>query len=130
MNIKHLQLNVEDRITADKLKVKFQKTISDRERYDSENSRSKSTGATLQSFYVEFKNYYNSQQISSLCNDITFLNLGLNPVVISGVVTLQQNQSLKISGNINEIDTTQYDIQFSAYASPDNNLVVIRKLYQ
>jgi len=56
--------------------------------------------------------------------------LGLNPVTISGSITLQQNQSLQISGNINELDTTEYDISFSTYSSPNNNLLVIRKLYK
>lgn len=130
MKVQHLAVRVEDKIQADQLRLKYQKKLTDREMYDLERSKSKSTGADLQQFYVEFKNYYNSQQISSNCNDITFLNLGTNPVVIGGVVTLVQNQSLQISGNINEIDTTEYQIQFSAYASPNNNLVVIRKLYR
>lgn len=130
MKVQHLAVRVEDKIQADQLRLKYQKKLTDREMYDLERSKSKSTGADLQQFYVEFKNYYNSQQISSNCNDITFLNLGTNPVVIGGVVTLVQNQSLQISGNINEIDTTEYQIQFSAYASPNNNLVVIRKIYR
>ena len=130
MKVQHLAVRVEDKIQADELRLKYQKKLTDREMYDLERSKSKSTGADLQQFYVEFKNYYNSQQISSNCNDITFLNLGLNPVVIGGVVTLVQNQSLQISGNINEIDTTEYQIQFSTYASPNNNLVVIRKIYR
>lgn len=130
MQPKHLAVSIKDKITTDSLKLRYEKQVSDRERYDIENTVSKSTGQSFQKFYVEFKNYYNSQKVSSDCNDITFLNLGLNPVVICGSVTLQQNQSLQISGNRGEIDYTEYDIVFSAYASPNNNLVVIRKLYK
>jgi hypothetical protein len=130
MAVKHLQVRVEDKISADVLRLKYQKAASDREKYELENKFSGSTGARIQQFYTEFKNFYVAQKVSSQCNDITFLNLGLNPVTISGSITLQQNQSLQISGNINELDTTEYDISFSTYSSPNNNLLVIRKLYK
>ena len=130
MQPKHLAVRIEDKIQADVLKLKFQKQMSDREKYDLDNEISKSTGQRLQKYYVEFKNFYVSQQVSSNCNDITFLNLGLNPVTIAGTITLQQNQSLQISGNLGELDTTEYQIQFSVYQSVNNNLAVIRKLYK
>ena len=130
MQPKHLAISIHDQISVDKLKLKYQKQMGDRERYDLENSVSKSTGLTLQKYYVEFKNYYNSQQVSSNCNDITFLNVGSNSVVIAGTITLQQNQSLQISGNVGELDTTEYQVQFTSYSSVNNNLVVIRKLYK
>lgn len=130
MNVKHLQVSVQDQISADKLRLKYDKKISDRDQYELERRISKSTGEKLQQYYIEFKNFYVSQNVGSNCNDITFLNLGLNPVTIAGAVTLQQNQSLRISGNQNEIDTTEYMITFSTYSSPNNNLVVFRKLYR
>lgn len=130
MQPKHLAVSLEDKISADILKLKYQKQMSDRERYELENKFSGSTGAKIQQFYTEFKNFYVSQKVSSQCNDITFLNIGSNPVTIAGAITLQQNQSLQISGNINELDTTEYDIAFSVYNSPNNNLLVIRKLYK
>lgn len=128
--VKHLQVRVEDKISSDALKLKYQKQMSDREKYELEGKFSGSTGAKIQQFYTEFKNFYVAQKVSSQCNDITFLNLGSNPVTIGGAITLQQNQSLQISGNINEMDTTEYDISFSTYSSPNNNLLVIRKLYK
>lgn len=130
MPVKHLAVRVEDRIQDENLRLKYQRQISDREKYDLEKNFSGSTGARIQQYYTEFKNYYLDQPISSNCNDITFLNLGSNPVTISGAITLQQNQSLQISGNINEIDTTEYNLRFSTHNSPNNNLLVIRKLYK
>ena len=130
MPVQHLAVRVEDKIQSDNLRLKYQKQMSDRERYELENKFSGSTGAKIQQFYTEFKNFYVAQKVSSQCNDITFLNIGSNPVTISGAITLQQNQSLQISGNINELDTTEYDIQFSVYQSANNNLLVIRKLYK
>lgn len=130
MPVKHLAIRVEDKIDSNNLRLKYQKQMSDRERYELENKFSGSTGAKIQQFYTEFKNFYVSQKVSSQCNDITFLNIGSNPVTIAGAITLQQNQSLQISGNINELDTTEYDIAFSVYNSPNNNLLVIRKLYK
>ena len=130
MKVQHLAIRVEDKIKEEELRLKYAKGVSDRQKYDLENKFSGSTGIKFQQYYTEFKNYYVASKVSSDCNDITFLNLGLNPVTISGSITLQQNQSLQISGNENEIDTTQYDIAFSTYSSPNNNLVVIRKLYR
>lgn len=130
MNVKHLQVSIQDQITEDQLRLRYDQVLSNRQKYELENSVSRSTGATIQKYYIEFKNFYVSQKVSSDCNDITFTNIGSNPVTLAGAITLQQNQSLQISGNINELDTTEYDIQFSAYNSPNNNLLVIRKLYK
>lgn len=130
MPVPHLQVRIQDAISQDQLRMRYNQVLTDRQRYEQENTLSKSTGAAIQQFYIEFKNYYVAQKISSLCNDITFTNLGSNPATISGAITLQQNQSLQISGNINELDTTEYDVRFSVNNSPNNNLLVIRKLYK
>lgn len=130
MRVPHLQVSIQDKISQDEMKLRYEKQLSDREKYEAENTQSRSTGARLQQFYTEFKNFYVPQKVGSYCNDITFINLGSNPATIGGTLTLQQNQSLKISGNINEIDTTEYDINFSTYQSANNNLLVIRKLYK
>lgn len=130
MKVPHLKVRVEDKIDIDNLKLRYNKPLTDRQKYELENKFSGSTGARFQHYYTEFKNFYFPQKVSSQCNDITFLNIGSNPVTIAGAITLQQNQSLQISGNINEIDTTEYDISFSTYSSPNNNLLVIRKLYK
>lgn len=130
MPVPHLQVRIQDQISEDQLRLRYNQVLTDRQRYEQENTLSKSTGSALQQFYIEFKNYYVAQKISSQCNDITFTNLGSNPATISGAITLQQNQSLQISGNINELDTTEYDVRFSVNNSPNNNLLVIRKLYK
>lgn len=130
MKVPHLQVSIQDKITQDEMRLRYDKQMSDRQRYENELSVSRSTGAKIQEYYVEFKNFYVSQKVSSNCNDITFINIGSNTVTIEGAITLQQNQSLQISGNINELDTTQYDIRFSSYQSANNNLLVIRKLYK
>jgi len=44
-------------------------------------------------------------------------------------VPLQPNQSLRISGNRGEIDTTQYQLAFATPINVGNQLIVIRKLY-
>jgi hypothetical protein len=128
-NVKHLGISIQDAISTDQLKVAYNKKISERQMYENENKFSRSTGRALQQYYIEIKNYYTTFKISSDCNEITFINIGINAVNISGV-PLQQNQSLRISGSIGEIDTTQYDLSFAIPISTNNNLIVIRKLYK
>lgn len=128
-NIPHLKVNVIDKSKEDALKIKFDKQQINRAKYEAINNFS-SSGVKIQEFYTEFKNFYYSQKISSQCSDITFINLGSNPVTIDSTVTLQQNQSLSISANQYELNVTEYDVRFSIYSDPNNNLVVIRKLYK
>jgi hypothetical protein len=130
MPVPHLRVRIEDQITSDQQRIKYTQPLTDREKFALESKISASTGQAIQQFYIEFKNYYTMQKVSSLCNDITFTNLGSNPVTISGAITLQQNQSLQISGNRYELDTTEYDIRFSVNNSPNNNILVIRKLFR
>jgi hypothetical protein len=47
MNPQHLKINIQDEISADKLKLAYNKQRSDRARYEAENSVSKSTGQPL-----------------------------------------------------------------------------------
>lgn len=128
-NVSHMKVNVVDSSKIEFLQTKIQKQQSDRAKYEALNNYSAS-GVRIQEFYTEFKNFYYSQKVSSLCNDITFINVGSNPVTIEGAITLQQNQSLEIAGNANELNTTEYDVRFSIYSDPNNNLVVIRKLFK
>ena len=128
-NVKHLGISIQDAITTDQLKVAYTKKVSERQMYENENTISKSTGRPFQKYYIEVKNYYTTAKISSQCNEMTFINLGSNAVMISGVPLLQ-NQSLKISGNAGEIDTTEYDLSFAISISNNNNLVIIRKLFK
>ena len=110
-------------------KIKFQKQLNDRQRYDQENSLSKSTGRAFQKFYIETKVFYTSQNIESDCNDITFINSGTTNFTIMDVELLP-NQSLRISGNNGEIDTTIYILTFTTLVSTGNLCTVIRKLFR
>jgi hypothetical protein len=128
MNPKHLQINIQDEISADKLKLAYTKQANERSRYEMENKFSKSTGEAYQKYYVETKVFYTTANIGSDCNDITFINSGTTNLVI-GEVPLLPNQSLRISGNRGEIDTTQYQLTFATPINTGNQLIVIRKLY-
>jgi hypothetical protein len=110
-------------------KIKFQQQLNDRQRYEQENSVSKSTGRLFQKFYIETKVFYTSQNIGSDCNDITFINQGTTNFTIMDVLILP-NQSLRITGNAGEIDTTTYILTFDTLISTGNLCTVIRKLYR
>jgi hypothetical protein len=110
-------------------KIKIQQQLNDRQRYEQENSVSKSTGRLFQKFYIETKVFYTSQNIGSDCNDITFINQGTTNFTIMDVLLLP-NQSLRISGNAGEIDTTIYILTFDTLISTGNLCTVIRKLFR
>lgn len=127
MPISHLKIHAAE--TEDPIKVKYDQGISNRQQYEQQNTFSKSTGRPFQKFYIETKFYYTSQQVSSECNDITFWNQGTTNVEVEGNL-LYPNQSLRIQGNIGEIDTTTYNIVFATLISTGNKLAVLRKLYK
>lgn len=126
MPVQHLKIHTAE--VDEKIKVRYDKQISDRQQYEQLNSVSRSTGRPFQKFYIETKFFYTSQKISSDCNDITFWNQGTTNVTIDGNL-LYPNQSLRIQGNVGEIDTTQYDVVFATYSNVGNKLAVLRKLY-
>lgn len=126
MPIQHLKIRSTE--SEERLKVRFDQQLSNRQQYDQLNSVSKSTGKRYQKYYIETKFFYTSQKISSDCNDITFWNQGTTNVEIDGNL-LYPNQSLRIQGNVGEIDTTQYNVVFSSLVSTGNKLAVLRKLY-
>ncbi len=108
-------------------KISFPQPLTDRQKYEAQNTLNKA-GRPYTRFYIEVKQYYTTANISSDCNTITFINYGSNDVNISGVV-LTQGQQFTIEGNVNEIDTTVYQANFSTSISVNNNITVIRKLY-
>ena len=126
MQVQHMKIHTAE--VEDKLKVKYQQQLTNRQRYEQENKFSKSTGRAFQKFYIETKFYYTNQKVSSECNDITFLNSGTTNVEVEGILLLP-NQSLRIQGNIGELDTTEYQINFATLISTGNKLAVLRKLY-
>jgi hypothetical protein len=109
--------------------VEFRKQLSDRQKYEQENTVSKSTGRLFQKFYIETKVFYQSQNIGSDCNDITFINQGTTNFSINDVLIFP-NQSLRITGNAGEIDTTEYSLVFDISINTGNLCTVIRKLYK
>ena len=129
MAVSHMKVNVIDQDKIDNIKLKYLKQQSDRAKYEAIDTVN-AGNVQVQQYYTEFKNFYYSQKVTSECNDITFINVGSNPVTIEGAIVLQQNQTLVISGNANELNVTQYDVSFSVYEDPNNNLVVIRKLFR
>lgn len=126
MPVQHLKIHTAE-IESD-LKVKYDKQLSQRQQYEQLNTYSKSTGRPYQKYYIETKFFYTNAKISSECNDITFWNQGTTNVEIDGNL-LYPNQSLRIQGNVGELDTTQYTISFSTLISTGNKLAVLRKLY-
>jgi hypothetical protein len=108
--------------------ISFPEPLTDRQKYDQINQVSRGGQRYIQ-YYIETKFYYQSQNVYSDCNTITFVNLGSNNVLINGF-PLTQGQQLSIEGNYMEIDQTQYQIEFSTSISVNNNLAVLRKLYK
>jgi len=108
--------------------IRFPTPLTDKEKYDRVNELNRNGQRYIQ-FYIETKFYYQTQNVYSDCNTITFFNLGANTVLINGF-PLTQGQQLTIEGNYMEIDQTQYQIEFSTSISVDNNLAVLRKLYK
>jgi len=108
--------------------ISFPEPLTDRQKYDQINQVSRGGQRYIQ-YYIETKFYYQTQNVYSDCNTITFVNLGANTVLVNGF-PLTQGQQLTIEGNYLEIDQTQYQIEFSTSISVDNNLAVLRKLYK
>jgi len=108
-------------------KISFPQPLTDRQKYEAQNTINKA-GRPYTRYYIEVKQYTTTAYIPSDANTITFINYGSNDVNISGIV-LNQGQQLTIEGNVNEIDTTIYQANFSTSISPNNSLTVIRKLY-
>jgi hypothetical protein len=130
--VQHLKVQVMDK--QEKIKASFPdygKTKQEqwRQEYARINTTSASTGRAFQKYYIEVKDFYTSQKVSSDCNEISFINTGTTNLTVEGIL-LVPNQSLRIQGNIGEIDTTQYDIIFTNLVNTGNKLTIIRKLYK
>ena len=82
--------------------------------------------------YNDFATYNTSKIIDSNCASILFQNNGTNSSVsLNGFYYLQPGQSLELSCNYGEIDTTKYNIFFEQFgAGAVNNLTVIKRMYK
>ena len=100
----------------------------ERTRYERQQYRSTDDGRKFVKYYVETKFYTEAYKISSECADILFINSGSNNVTVNDIL-LTPSQTLRITANEGEIDTTQYYCMFPIPASAGNSLTVVRKLY-
>ena len=107
--------------------LQYADQLSDRQKYDLENQVSRSTGKRFQQFYLETKIYITNSRISSNSNAITFINTGSVNFTINDL-TIAPGQSFGVTGNENEVDTTQYNLVFPSPNSAANGCTVIRKL--
>jgi len=111
----------------DNIKISYPEQLTDRQKYENSIGLNKQ-GRPFTKYYIEVNQYYININIASNCSAITFLNYGSNTVNINGV-NLTQGQQLTIEGNVNEIDQTSYQIQFTGSNPVNNSLTVIKKLY-
>ena len=92
-----------------------------------ENITTASNGTLLQKYNVNFSQYNSGTNVNSMCAEITFFNNGVATVVIQNCLHLGAGQSIAISGNQYELDTTQYTLGFTG--AGQKSCVVIRKYY-
>lgn len=82
-------------------------------------------------YVCDFVQYTSSQTnilVSSICNSISFFNQGSIAVIINDNLTLQPGQNFSISGNVGEVDTTQYKVVW-ATGGGGGKIMVLRKSY-
>lgn len=60
---------------------------------------------------------------------VAFINQGTSTVRINGLILTPQ-KSWDYFGNLGEIDITEYNIIFDTSTGTDNQLIVVRKVYQ
>jgi len=108
------------------IKITYPEQLTERQKYENSITLNKQ-GRPYTKYYIEVNQYYININIASNCSAVTFINYGSNQVNINGVI-LTQGQQLTIEGNVNEIDQTTYQIQFTG-SQANNNLTVIKKLY-
>lgn len=78
-------------------------------------------------FYLEFQQYFTNTRIPSNCNAMTILNRSATvPVYINNVLVVPGDVFM-VEGNENEIDTTEYFIDFKTL---QGEVTVIKKIYK
>jgi len=80
-------------------------------------------------YKIDFLLFTDNNSVKSNCGDITFYNQGGTTVLINGTVRLTPFNSLTLSANYGELDTTIYYFSFVPNPGFDNNLIVYRKIY-
>ena len=82
--------------------------------------------------YNDFSTYSVANVIDSNCVSVLFQNNGTNSgVVINGFYTLQPGQSIELSCNYGEIDTTKYRFFFTPLGAGNvDNLTIVKRMYK
>jgi hypothetical protein len=78
-------------------------------------------------FLIDVYTAYSNYRFVSKANAVTFINIGTINVTLNNTLVLTPGQSLSIEGNINEIDLTEYFINFGT--ATNGALLIIRKIY-
>lgn len=81
-----------------------------------------------QKYIITIETYQNSKYIKSNCGDITFFNNGGNSCFVNGF-ELTPNTQLSFTGNTDELDVTNYQVNFNSDTITNNSFVVIKKIY-
>jgi len=82
-----------------------------------------------QKYTIAIYTYQQGTNIISNCSDITFINVGTTNCVINNQFLLTAGQSLSITAQFNEIDVTQYRVDFPSTTPQNNKLQVIKKIF-
>jgi hypothetical protein len=82
-----------------------------------------------QKYTISIATYQIDTQVISNCSDITFINQGSTVCILNGQFNLAAGTSLSISAQNNEIDITQYRLDFPNGTIANNNVTVIKKNY-
>ena len=77
-------------------------------------------------YRIEIQQYQQNYNVTSQCNNITFINNGASTIQINNF-NLVAGASLSIGGNENEIDTTVYQLNFQG--ATNGNVSVIKKIF-
>ena len=84
---------------------------------------------SIQKYKIDFLTYTSDGFVKSNCADITFYNNGSTVIVLNNSINIQPGNSLSLSANFNEIDTTIYQFYFIPNLARPNKLIVFRKIY-
>ena len=79
----------------------------------------------MQRYITEVLQYSQNINLQSHCNGISFTNTGVTNLYVNKYL-LTPSQTLSISGNVGEVDVTEYKINFPANTG---ECTVIRKTY-
>jgi hypothetical protein len=123
----HLKTTIHADLADGNFQVKIPRHLTDAEKYAQANFHA-DNGTAYIKYYTETKLYFTNYKVSSDCNEILFINTGTENVTVNDIL-LVPNTSLRISGNVMEVDTTQYYIKFPTADNTGNTLTVLRKLY-